>query len=591
MRALLEFLFVCLASAMFSQTITLPDRSADTPSGSEFARQQEGTSLPEREAAVRRLVLKGDVPDFLRTLCPIEVTNVLAGMTNIGTIFVAPDYLAIGSNEDYLLVPMTPQSAQRVADALGCTLPTRKMVDAIYAAAEVKLPPEPIPPSPAMTNLAVFAQHNKTVRAQRAAFLSSHPLGALVAGHKKDVVISARLSVTGNKVAIYGWHRTNGAPIQPLYTGHSANWVDYSHGIRLVHRMMEVNGKRMQLEAVLADPYLAGLISDEGVITNSRYPVDFPPAPSGTKRQTWLEEFVPGIYTGEMVRTLHLPRGVRIVINAPATNRFATNKPVQLILYALPNGNTIEQTIGKQFAPGDDWHFNIQHIGAQTRFLRRVITNRNIVVAYLENELKSWPAWRRQYGDEAIPQVMEVLKQIFAGLPLEIILTGHSGGGSLTFGYLNTTMDIPRVIHRIAFLDSNYAYETTKHAEKLAHWLRQSEENHLCVLAYNDAVALLDGKSFVSEKGGTWGHSRAMLQDLAQTFAFASQTNGLLQTHTALDGRIQILLMENPDRKILHTVQVERNGLIQAMLSGTAKEGEGYKYFGERAYEQWIARE
>jgi hypothetical protein len=47
--------------------------------------------------------------------------------------------------------------------------------------------------------------------------------------------------------------------------------------------------------------------------------------------------------------------------------------------------------------------------------------------------------------------------------------------------------------------------------------------------------------------------------------------------------------MENPERKILHTVQVERNGFIHAMLSGTAAEGKGYDYFGERVFTNWIA--
>jgi len=42
-----------------------------------------------------------------------------------------------------------------------------------------------------------------------------------------------------------------------------------------------------------------------------------------------------------------------------------------LILYALPNGNTIEQTKGRRVAEGLDWHFGIQHIAAQTRYLRR----------------------------------------------------------------------------------------------------------------------------------------------------------------------------------------------------------------------------
>jgi hypothetical protein len=48
------------------------------------------------------------------------------------------------------------------------------------------------------------------------------------------------------------------------------------------------------------------------------------------------------------------------------------------------------------------------------------------------------------------------------------------------------------------------------------------------------------------------------------------------------------LLKENPDHKILHTVQVERNGFIEALLSGTVHEGRGYEYLGERAYTNWI---
>ena len=57
---------------------------------------------------------------------------------------------------------------------------------------------------------------------------------------------------------------------------------------------------------------------------------------------------------------------------------------------------------------------------------------------------------------------------------------------------------------------------------------------------------------------------------------------------TALDGRIKFLLKDNPERKILHTIQVERNGFIEAMVSGTTEEGRGYEYFGERAYTRWI---
>ena len=41
---------------------------------------------------------------------------------------------------------------------------------------------------------------------------------------------------------------------------------------------------------------------------------------------------------------MQLDGGVRVVIDRPAT---VSRKPVLLVLYALPNGNTIEQTIGK----------------------------------------------------------------------------------------------------------------------------------------------------------------------------------------------------------------------------------------------------
>lgn len=99
-----------------------------------------------------------------------------------------------------------------------------------------------------------------------------------------------------------------------------------------------------------------------------------------------------------------------MVINRLAS---ASTRPVLLIFYALPNGNTTEQTIGKAMRPGDDWHFDIQHIGAQTRFLRNAITDRTVVVAYLENDLTSWPAWRRRNGDGKIGQIFTTVVERF----------------------------------------------------------------------------------------------------------------------------------------------------------------------------------
>jgi len=561
--------FLCAMSARLlarAQSLPLPARAADAPGGSNFVQRVRSLSPFQYDQEVAHQIMSGNVPPFLRRLCPVTITNIAGGATSSATFFVTPDYLAIGSDDDFFRAPMTPATAQSIADKLGCLLPTRKMVDAIYNAAEVKLAPLPIPPSPAMTTVPVFALHNEMVRTQRVESLAAHPLGALVAGHQKDVVIGPQLPGAPGKVAIYGWHRTNGAAIQPLYLGHSAAWVDYSQCIRLVQQSMIVNGATTTVAQVLTDPKLCDLLSDQGVITHPRYGA------------------------GESQTNFVVEPEVKVCINSPPAADFAPDKPVQLIFYALPNGNTIAQTLGHQLQPGDDWHFDIQHIVAQTRFLRALLPHRAVVLVCLEAASKSWPAWRKAHGDQDIPGIIEDVKKRFAGQRFEIALAGHSGGGSFIFGYLNGVEAIPGDIERIAFLDSNYAYDAGRgHANKLTAWLKNAETHYLTVLAYDDANALLDGKPFVSAEGGTWGRSHAMLKDLGAQFGFNSRTNSTgLEIYSAQGGRVQFLLKENPAREVMHTVQVERNGFIHCMVSGTTEEGKGYEYFGRRAYAEWI---
>ncbi|HEV2693824.1 MAG TPA: hypothetical protein VG347_13105, partial [Verrucomicrobiae bacterium] len=337
------------------------------------------------------------------------------------------------------------------------------------------------------------------------------------------------------------------------------------------------------------DPKLCGLISDEGAVTNARYPTNpVSPAFSEKINLPWPQKFFAGTNFGELTREIRLPDDVRIVINAPERGAFSPEKPVELVFFALPNGNSIEQTYGKILQPEEDWHFDIQHIGAQTRWLRSVITNRTLVVAYLEAGGKSWPTWRKAHEDKRIAEIINGVCEIFKTNKTEVVLASHSGGGSVMFGYLNAVAVIPDDVKRIAFLDSDYGYETDRHAEKLEHWLSASGKHRLCVLAYEDYIALLNGKTFVSEAGGTWGRSHVMLSDLSTQFKFSSTTNGGLEAVSTSDRQMEFLLKENPEKKILHTVQVERNGFIQALLSGTPDESKGYEYLGERAYTNWI---
>ncbi len=302
-----------------------------------------------------------------------------------------------------------------------------------------------------------------------------------------------------------------------------------------------------------------------------------------------LHGFTISPYFDEQILTFNYSPDVRIFINAPPVDSFDVNKPVEVILFALPNGNTIEQTIGKILKPGDDWHYDIQHIGAQTRFLRENTHDYNIVTVYLEASQKSWPTWRGLYSNNAeiIHSIVDSVKNIFKNFNPFVVLTGHSGGGSFTFGYMNSVSKIPASIKRISFLDSDYNYTDT-YGKKILDWLNASNENYLCVIAYNDSVALYNGNPIVSPTGGTWYRSKLMQKYLSNYFTFSYEEDSEFLKYTAENGRIKFILKKNPTRAILHTVQVERNGFIEGILSGTQYEGKNYTYYGERAYSKWI---
>jgi hypothetical protein len=180
----------------------------------------------------------------------------------------------VGSDHDYVLMPMSPQLAQRIADLTHTSLPTVAMVEAVWANATVRLGPDSIAPSAAMITVPVFADHNRMVRTRRDS--NPQPQGALVAGHKKDVVLTARLDSLTNRVAIYGWHKPDGQPIQPLNTWHTTGHVDYSHGIRLVRGTVLVEEVPHALIDVLRDASRATLLNDEGAMRRARYDTTWP---------------------------------------------------------------------------------------------------------------------------------------------------------------------------------------------------------------------------------------------------------------------------------------------------------------------------
>jgi hypothetical protein len=235
-----------------------PARSSSL-TGNEFYHQAFAMKWKERDSFALKEVLSGNVPGFLKRFVPVNISIVdsSTNKTINATYYVSPDYLSVGTDDDWARINITPYAAQKIADSFDCFLPTRKMVDDIYKAAKLKL--EPVPMYAFRDSTPTMWQHHLIVEGQRKG------RKGLIAGIQKDVVISGRIPRDGRteRVAIYGWHTSDGKAIQPLYTGHIYWWVDYSQCIRLIWRQIKVNGKWMDYTDVLKDPLLQKLLCDE----------------------------------------------------------------------------------------------------------------------------------------------------------------------------------------------------------------------------------------------------------------------------------------------------------------------------------------
>lgn len=220
----------------------LPPRTPTALTGQEFLARTESLSKPEREEAILAELRQGNIPNFLRTLKPVRLAARLSdGRQQEAVVWVMPDYLAIGSDEDFVRIPMSLPVALRFAAEMGAVLPTRKLVDAIYEQADVQLEPYPLPYGPPMESNQFYARSHAKIEDQLQD--QDAPRSALVAGHKKDLVLAVALWRTRGRLLIYGWHRFDSNPIQPLSNAHLKTYADYSHGIRLVDRRFLLNGR------------------------------------------------------------------------------------------------------------------------------------------------------------------------------------------------------------------------------------------------------------------------------------------------------------------------------------------------------------
>lgn len=251
--------------AQDDQLLNLPVRSSNALSGTAFMKKIARMDGGQREKAMVAEILQGNIPSFLRKMTPID-TKLTSGPYRGMTLryWTLPDYIAIGSDTDFIRVPLNLHSIDKLSEQLDLSLPTAKMVDDIYNHATVKLAPQPIVCKSNISATSNIAKHNDLLLEQ----ISHHQYsnGSLVAGHKKDVVQSRKVLRKPGSIAIYGWHRDALNPIQPLSTAHSAEYADYSHGIRLVSNLVKLGDQILDLRDILENKSYASLLSSEGTI-------------------------------------------------------------------------------------------------------------------------------------------------------------------------------------------------------------------------------------------------------------------------------------------------------------------------------------
>lgn len=168
------------------------------------------------------VIMKGDTSEDVRD----------PGWT---TIYVEGEEYEV--RRDYL-GPMTIGQAVETARYFGCELPTKKMVDAIWQAADLKL--EPITRSPENGLLKDYgaSMFSKDTIADQLRRIEAQKAGKeyiIAAGDFKDVIVT-----DDGQVGIYGWHHLDGNPIQPVNTQHAFDHGDYSQGLRLFRKVQRI---------------------------------------------------------------------------------------------------------------------------------------------------------------------------------------------------------------------------------------------------------------------------------------------------------------------------------------------------------------
>ena len=261
-------------SRLKKETMAVPffrDKPQASVTGWDFMLKADKMGFWKLEDAIADAVLEGNMPQELKSFRKIVFKTPVVDSVEIlrkphkVEIWVLPDYISIGTSNNFVRMPMGPLAAQRIADSLNCILPTTFLVDRIAEVSQGHLNIFPFRPLGSRNSQPiVYQDSNNAINALYDA--KGYKFGQFISGLKKDVVLTYKiLTLPGNenRVAIYGWHLPSGKAKQPLHIKHGNFYADYSHGIRMIYRTIKVDGKEYDAREVLESPQLYRLLSNE----------------------------------------------------------------------------------------------------------------------------------------------------------------------------------------------------------------------------------------------------------------------------------------------------------------------------------------
>jgi hypothetical protein len=278
----------------------LPDASDQTAGAARTA------ELADRNFKLfKRLTRDGAVPDFLRTFVGVAIAGSVSHVKYEIVFYAAPDFLSVGSDFDWMRVPLSVPAEQWALDYHGCVHPTKPMARAIYAGTpkgqRIDMLGSWGQTSGSMgglTSTRAFVGYHDNVESRRK---PDHALGQLTSGLMKDVIISTPSMMKLGRVMFWGGVPSTGTPFHGS-GGDSGLTVpdhmiavhnEYAMGLRLCHKKLFVRKAggdwvEKSLADVLADPVEGEVLRADSPaggapifppITSPRYDVGLPPPP------------------------------------------------------------------------------------------------------------------------------------------------------------------------------------------------------------------------------------------------------------------------------------------------------------------------